>query len=200
MPLHIRVGLNSGEVVVRSIGSDLRMDYTAVGQTTHLAARMEQMATPGSVLITAQTLHLVEAWVQVKPLGPVPVRGVMAPVEVFELLGAGATRTHLQAFAARELTHFVGRQVELEALRRAMEEAANGHGQIIAVIGEPGVGKTRLYYEFICSHCACSRHHSWLVCESQAVSYGQAIAYRPIRDLLTAYFQIDEHDEVQKSQ
>jgi class 3 adenylate cyclase/tetratricopeptide (TPR) repeat protein len=194
VPLHIRVGLNSGEVVVRSIGSDLRMDYTAVGQTTHLAAWMEQMATPGSVLITAQTLHLVEAWVQVKPLGLMPVRGVMAPVEVFELLGAGATRTHLQALAARELTHFVGRQAELEALRRPMEEAANGHGQIIAVIGEPGMGKTRLFYEFICSH----RTQGWLVCESQAVSYGQAIAYRPIRDLLTAYFRIDEHDEVQK--
>ena len=87
MPLHIRVGLNCGEVVVRSIGSDLHMDYTAVGQTTHLAARMEQMATPGSVLITAQTLHLVEAWVQAKPLGPVPVRGMIAPVEVFESLG-----------------------------------------------------------------------------------------------------------------
>jgi class 3 adenylate cyclase/tetratricopeptide (TPR) repeat protein len=194
VPLHIRVGLNSGEVVVRSIGSDLRMDYTAVGQTTHLAARMEQTATPGSVLITAQTLHLVEAWVQVKPVGPVPVRGVMAPVEVFELVGAVATRMHLQALADRELTQFVGRQAELEALRRSMEEAASGHGQIIAVIGEPGVGKTRLFYEFICSH----RTQGWLVCESQAVSYGQAIAYRPIRDLLTAYFQIDEHDEVQK--
>jgi tetratricopeptide (TPR) repeat protein len=187
--------LNSGEVVVRSIGSDLRMDYTAVGQTTHLAARMEQMATPGSVLITAQTLHLVDAWVQVNPLGPMPVRGMMSPVEVFELLGAGATQTRLQALAARELTHFVGRQVELEALRRSMEAAANGHGQIIAVIGEPGVGKTRLFYELICSH----RTQGWLVCESQAVSYGQAIPYRPIRDLLTAYFQIDEHDEVQKS-
>ena len=95
--MQIRVGLNLGDVVVRAIDSSLHMDYTAVGQTTHLAARMEQMATPGSVLITAETLRLAEEFVQVKPLGPVPVKGLTAPVEVFELLGTGVTRTRLQA-------------------------------------------------------------------------------------------------------
>ena len=113
-PVQIRVGLNSGDVVVRSIGSDLHMDYTAVGQTTHLAARMEQMAKPGSVLLTADTLKLAEGYVQVKPLGPVPVRGLAEPVDVFELVGSLAARTRLQARAARGLTRFVGRDVELD--------------------------------------------------------------------------------------
>ena len=194
IPLHIRVGLNSGDVVVRGIDSSLHMDYTAVAQTTHLAARMEQMATPGSVLLTRETRQRAEGFVQVKTLGPVLVKGLTAPIEVFELLGAGATRTRLQAFAARELTRFVGRQAELEALRRSMEQAGHGHGQMVAVIGEPGVGKTRLFYDFIRSH----RTHGWLVCEGRAVSYGQTTAYLPIRDLLTAYFQIDAHDEVRK--
>jgi class 3 adenylate cyclase len=101
VPIQIRVGLNAGEVVVRSIGSDLHMDYTAVGQTTHLAARMEQMAMPGSILITAEVLRLVEDYVQVNALGPVPVKGLQAPVDVYEVLGAGPARTRFQAAAAR---------------------------------------------------------------------------------------------------
>ena len=109
VPIQIRVGLNSGEVVVGAIGNDLKMDYTAIGQTDHLAARMEQMATPGSILLTADTLRLAEGYVQVKPLGPVHVKGLTEPVEVFELTGAGPARTRLQAAAARGLTRFVGR-------------------------------------------------------------------------------------------
>jgi AAA ATPase domain/Adenylate and Guanylate cyclase catalytic domain len=141
---------------VRAIGSDLHMDDTAVGQTTHLAARMEQMAKPGSVLITAETLPLAEGSVQVRPLGPVPVRGVAQPVEVCELLGAISTRMRLQAAAARGFTRFVGRQAELEALRLALDRTGTGHGQLMAVIGEPGVGKTRLFYEF--THAPCREH------------------------------------------
>ncbi len=110
-------GLNSGEVVVRAIGSDLHMDYTAVGQTTHLAARMEQLATPGTILLTADTLRLAEGYVTVKPLGPVPVKGLEAPVEVYEMTGAGPVRSRLHAAAARGLTRFVGRDAELEQLR-----------------------------------------------------------------------------------
>src|SRR5229473_482350 len=110
LEMQMRVGLNSGEVVVRAIGNDLHMDYSAVGQTTHLAARMEQLATPGSVLTTGETLRLAEGFVQVKALGPVAVKGLADPVEVFELVGAASTRTRLQAFAVRGLTRFVGRQ------------------------------------------------------------------------------------------
>ena len=109
MALQLRVGLNAGEVVVRAIGNDLHMDYSAVGQTTHLAARLEQLATPGSILLTAATLRLVEGLVQVTAMGPVPVKGLSEPVEVFELVGASALRRRLQAAAARGLTRFVGR-------------------------------------------------------------------------------------------
>ena len=123
IPIRIRVGLNSGEVVVRSIGSDLKMDYTAVGQTTHLAARMEQMAMPGSILMTADTLRLAESYVQMKPLGPVAVKGMSESVEVYEVTGAGAARTRLQAATARGLTRFVGRDAETEQLRKALEQA-----------------------------------------------------------------------------
>src|SRR5207247_5381318 len=107
--VQIRIGLNSGEVVVRAIGSDLHMDYTAVGQTTHLAARMEQLADPGTILLTADTLRLVEGYVEVKPLGPVPVKGLDGPVEVYELLRAGPGRSRLQAAGARGLARLVGR-------------------------------------------------------------------------------------------
>jgi len=191
VPVQIRVGLHSGAVVVRAIDSSLHMDYTAVGQTTHLAARMEQMAKPGSVLTTGETLRLAEGFIQVKELGPVAVKGLADPVEVFELVGAASTRTHLQALAARGLTRFVGRQVEIETLRQAVERAGTSHGQVVAVIGEPGVGKSCLVYEFICSH----HTHDWLVFESSSVSYGKATAYLPVRDLLKAYFQIDDRDD-----
>ncbi len=195
-PIHIRVGLNSGEVVVRSIGSDLHMDYTAVGQTTHLAARMEQMAMPGSILLTAETLRLAEGYVQVKPLGPVPVKGLELPIEVFEILGAGPARSRLQAAAARGLTRFVGRESELDHLRQALETARAGHGQVVALIGEPGVGKSRLFWEFSHSH----RTAGWLILESGSVSYGKATAYLPVLDLLKGYFKIEPPDETRTIQ
>src|ERR671927_1732035 len=110
LELRMRVGLNSGDVVVRAIGNDLHMDYSAVGETTHLAARMEQLATPGSIRLTAATLRLVEGLVQVNALGSMPVKGLTEPVEVFELTGASITHRRLQAVAARGLTRFVGRQ------------------------------------------------------------------------------------------
>ena len=144
--VHVRVGLNSGEVVVRSIGSDLRMDYSAVGQTTHLASRMEQIAMPGSIVITAHTLALAEGWIQVEPLGPLPVKGLAEPIEAYELTGVGPARTRLQASAARGLTRFVGRDVEVEQLRAGLEQARQGAGQVVAVVGEPGVGKSRLFH------------------------------------------------------
>ena len=189
--VQIRVGLNSGEVVVRAIGNDLHMDYSAIGQTTHLAARMEQLAPPGSIRLTSDTLRLAEGWVQITPLGPVPVKGLPAPVEMCELVGAGPARTRLQAFAVRGLTPFVGRQAELAALHEALEQAGAGHGQVVAVIGEPGVGKTRLFHEF--THA--SRTQGWLLLESSSTSYGKATPYLPVIDLLKAYFQIEDRDD-----
>ena len=189
--VQIRVGLNSGEVVVRSIGSDLSLDYTAVGQTTHLAARMEQLATPGSIRLAAETLRLAEGFIQVKALGPVPVKGLAEPVEVCELVGVTSFRRRLQATAARGLTHFVGRQLEMEALGQALTRAESGHGQVVAVVGEPGVGKSRLVYECIHSH----HTRAWRVLESASVSYGHASPYFPVIDLLQRYCGIDAHDD-----
>ncbi len=194
IPLQIRVGLNSGEVVVRSIGSDLRMDYTAVGQTTHLAARMEQMAVPGTILIAPETLALAEGYVVVKALGARAVKGLDTPIEIYEVLGAGTVRSRLYAAAARGLTRFVGRESELDQLRQALERARVGHGQVVAVVGEPGVGKSRLYWEFTRSH----RMVGWLVLESLSVSYGRATPYLPVIDLLKAYFQIQGGDDARK--
>ena len=190
--VQIRVGINSGDVVVRSIGSDLRMDYTAVGQTTHLAARMEQLAPPGTTRLTEQTLRLVEGFVQVRALGPVPVKGLADPLPVFELVGAAAARTRLQAAGVRGLTKFVGRDSELDQLRQAAGQARAGRGQIVAVLGEPGVGKSRLFYEFSRSH----RATDWLVLEASSVSYGKATPFLPVADLLRGYFRIEGRDDI----
>jgi hypothetical protein len=188
--VRIRVGLNSGEVVVRDIGSDLRMDYTAVGQTTHLAARMEQLAEPGSTVLSPATLELAEGYVEVKPLGALPVKGLPAPMEVYEPVGAGAVRSRLHV-AARGISGFVGRDGELDQLRQTLERTQAGHGPVVAVVGEPGVGKSRLFWEFTHSH----RAHGWLILESGSVSYGKATAYLPVVDLLKAYFHIEGRDE-----
>jgi class 3 adenylate cyclase len=189
--LQIRVGLNSGEVLVRTIGNDLHMDYSAVGQTVHLAARMEQLAPPGSIWQTAETVRLVDGLVRVIPRGLIPVKGLPGSVEVFELAGGSAIRGRLQAAVARGLTRFVGRQTEMEALRQALERAGGGHGQVVAVVGEPGVGKTRLFYEFIHSH----RTQGWVALETTSMSYGQATTYLPIIDLLKVYFRLEDGDD-----
>jgi tetratricopeptide (TPR) repeat protein len=189
--VQIRVGLNSGAVVVRSIGSDLHMDYTAIGQTTHLAGRMEQMAAPGSILLTAEVLRLAEGYVGVTPLGPMSVKGLSAPIEVYEVTGAGLVRTRLQAAAARGLTKFVGRDSEVEQVRQALGRAASGHGQVVAIVGEPGVGKSRLVWEVTHSH----RISGWLILHASSASYGQATPYLPVIDLLKAYFQIEARDD-----
>ena len=186
--VRIRVGLNSGDVVVRAIGSDLHMDYTAVGQTTHVAARMEQLADPGGILLSADTLRLAEGFVQVKSMGPVPVKGLPDPVEIFELSAAGSARTRLQAAALRGLTRFVGRDTEVEHLRRVLGQAGAGRGQVVALVGEAGVGKSRLTYEFTHSH----RVQDWLTLETSSVSYGKATSYLPVIDLLKGYFKIGD--------
>jgi class 3 adenylate cyclase/tetratricopeptide (TPR) repeat protein len=189
--VQVRVGLNSGEVVVRSIASDLQVDYSAVGTTTHLAARMEQLARPGTTLLASATLRHVEGWVDVAPLGLMPVKGLAEPVEVYELLRAGRARSRLAASAVRGLTRFVGRDAEMSLLTDALERAHVGHGQIAAIVGEPGVGKSRLVWELTHSH----RMHGWLVLEAGSVSYGKASAYLPLADLLRGYFAIESGDD-----
>jgi class 3 adenylate cyclase/tetratricopeptide (TPR) repeat protein len=192
--VRMRAGLNSGDVVVRAIGSDLRMDYTAVGQTTHLAARMEQLADPGTTLLTAATLQLAEGYVEVKGRGAVPIKGLAEPVVVYELVGAQGVRSRLHAAASRGLTRFVGRESELHQLRHALERAGAGHGQVAAVVGQPGVGKSRLFWEFTHSH----RTQGWFVLETGSMPYGKTAAYLPVIDLLKAYFQVEGRDDTRK--
>jgi class 3 adenylate cyclase len=190
-PVQIRVGLNSGEVVVRAIGNDLHMDYTAVGQTTHLAARMEQMAKPGSVLVTGDTLRRAEGYVEAKSLGAVPVKGLETPTPVYELSGIVPARSRFQVGTARGLTRFVGRDLEFHELTQVLERAGAGRGQVAAVVGEAGVGKSRLVSEFARSH----HTQGWLVLESSSVPYGKATAYLPVVDLLKTYCRIQERDD-----
>jgi class 3 adenylate cyclase/tetratricopeptide (TPR) repeat protein len=193
IPLAIRVGLNSGEIVVRIIGNDLHMEYAAVGQTVHLAARMEQSANPDSVFTTASTVQLAEGYIDVKPLPSFPVKGLAAPVTAYEVIGAGAARTRLQAAAGRGLTSFVGRELELEQLRSAQQLAEGGQAQVAAIVAEPGVGKSRLLHEFLHSH----HTGDWLVLQSAAPSYGRTISYLPIIELLKQYFRISPQDTTQ---
>src|SRR4029453_10800947 len=149
VPLAMRVGVNTGEVVVRSIRKDdLHTDYVPVGHSTNLAARMEQMATPGSILITEDTKKLTEGYFALKALGAAEIKGRAEPLPVYEVVEAGPLRTKLQVAARRGLTRFGGRQRELEQLQWVLEQARAGHGQIVGVMGEPGVGKSRLVYEF----------------------------------------------------
>ena len=183
--LKIGVGINSGEVVVRSITNDLNIDYSALGQTTHMAARMESLAGGGSILLTADTLREVEGFVEVRPLGAVQVKGFSNQVEAFELLGATGVRNRLQAAAARGLSVFVGRQSEIDTFRRFAAQAETGRGSILALIGEAGMGKSRLVREFLEQHrlpAACR------VLEANSVSYGKATAFLPVIELLRSYF------------
>ncbi len=192
LDVQIRVGLNCGAVVVRAIGNDLHMDYTAVGQTTHLAARMEQLARPGTTLITVDMLRLVEGLVRVTALGPIPVKGLPEPVEVYELVGASTLRGRFQAGVVRGLTRFVGRDQELTTIQHALAQAGAGHGQVVALVGEAGVGKSRLIYEVVHAH----QTQGWRVLESASVSYGKATSYFPVIELLKRYVQVEDSDDV----
>lgn len=189
--LQIRVGVNTGEVVLRSIRKDnLHADYVPVGHSTSLAARMQTLADPGSIVVSEATYKLTEGYFEFKPLGEVRVKGVSEPVNVYEAKGVGPLRTRLQLSARRGLGRFVGRKDELEQLRRALDHAKDGRGQIVAVMGEPGLGKSRLCYEFkLVSQGSC------LVLETFSVAHGRAYPYLPLIDLLKNYFQITPADD-----
>src|SRR5712691_4218914 len=189
--LQLRVGVNTGEVVLRSIGKDdLHTDYVPVGQSTNLASRMETLATPGSILVSESTHKLTEGYFEFKPLGPAQLKGFTDPIHVYEVLGVGPLRTKLQVAARRGLARFVGRESELAQLKRALDQAKTGHGQIVGVMGEPGVGKSRLFYEFkLLCQLGC------LVSETFSVSHGKAYPYLPLIDLLKNYFQVSLQDD-----
>jgi class 3 adenylate cyclase/tetratricopeptide (TPR) repeat protein len=190
-PLQCRVGVNTGEVVVRSIatGKD-HAEYTPIGHTTNLASRMQAVAPVGSITVAESTRRLCEGYFALKSLGPTRVKGVAEPVNVYEVTGLGPLRTRLQRAVGRGLTKFVGRQREMDALRHALEQARTGHGQILAAMAEPGVGKSRLFYEFkAVSQSRC------MVLETFSVSHGKASPYLPVIDLLHGYFKITGEDD-----
>src|SRR5262245_5160433 len=189
--IQVRIGLTSGEVVVPALGSNLPMNYTAVGRTTLLAARLAQLAAPGSIVITADTLRLAEGYVCVEWLGPIDVKGLSEPVDAYEVTGRGAVRSPIQAAAARGFSPFVGRDTELAQLHRALEQARQGQGQVAAIVGEPGVGKSRLVFELTRSR----RPEGWRLLEGRSVSYGKAASYLPVVDLLRDYFRIGDGDK-----
>lgn len=189
--LQMRVGVNTGEVVVRSIRkNDLHTDYVPVGHSTSLAARMEGLATPGTTVVSTDTHQLTEGYFEFKDLGAAKIKGVSEPVRIYELLGVGALRTRLQVSAARGLSRFVGRKKEIEHLKQVREQARNGQGQMVGVVGEPGVGKSRLFHEFK----VLSEQHC-LVLETFCAAHGSNYAYLPLIELLRDYFHIRPQDD-----
>src|SRR5580700_7084779 len=191
VPIEARIGANTGEVVVRSIHTDEEhTEYTPIGHTTNLASRMQVVAPTGSIAISEATRKLVEGYFLLKALGPTLVKGLAEPVNVYEVTGLGPLRTRLQRAAGRGLTRFVGREAELEQMKHALELARSGRGQIVAAMGEPGVGKSRLFFEFkAVAQSGC------LVLEAYSVSHGKASAYLPVIDLLKSYFKIAAEDD-----
>jgi len=191
LPLEARVGVNTGEVVVRSITTgEGHTEYTPIGHTNNLASRMQALAPTGSIAISEATRKFVEGYFALKPLGPTKVKGVSEPVNVYEVTGLGPLRTRLQRSAGRGLSKFVGRQAEMDALKRAAEQARAGRGQIVAAIAEAGVGKSRLLFEF-----KAVSQSGWMVLEAFSVSYGKASAFLPVIDLLWSYFKISSEDD-----
>ena len=188
--LQLRLGLNTGLVVVGRIGDDLRMDYTAVGDTTHLASRVQSLAEPGTILITEATHRLVDGYVQTEDLGPVSVKGRSERVRVYRVLGRRRGRTRLEVSLERGLTELVGRERELAILQECVTRVRAGRGQVVGLVGEPGVGKSRLLYEFRQSLGA--EGVTWL--EGHCVAYGQTTPYLPILGMLRVNFQIEEDD------
>jgi class 3 adenylate cyclase/tetratricopeptide (TPR) repeat protein len=184
----IRVGLNSGPVIVGGVGNDLKMDYTAVGDTVNLASRMQTMAEPASVLIGTDTQRMVRDFFEFETLGKKPVKGKEEPVEAYRLLRASQVATRIEASMAKGLTRFVGREKEMAVLKEAFEKAKSGAGQVVGLVGEAGVGKSRLLLEFkrMLPEGECT------FLGGRCLHYGSSMPYVPLLEILRAYFDIRE--------
>jgi class 3 adenylate cyclase/predicted ATPase len=185
-----RVGVNTGEVVVRSVETGGRFEYTPIGHTANLASRLQTMAPAGSIAISEHTRNLCEGYFDLRALGPMSVRGISGPINVYEVTGLGALRTHFELATRRGLTKFVGRERELEQMKNALDAATGGHGQIVAVMAEAGTGKSRLFHEFKANVATTCK-----VLEAYSVSHGQASAWLPVLELLRGYFGIVDADD-----
>ena len=185
-----RLGLNSGEVIVGKIGDDLHMDYTAQGHTVGLAARMEQIAEPGKVYLTAHTAALIQGYFALTDLGEMEIKGVHSVMHVYELIGLGQMRTRLDVSRARGFSRFVGRGDEMQVLESALARAREGNAQVVGIVGEAGLGKSRLCFEFL-ERC---RARGLMTYETTGVAHGKAIPFLPMLRLFRAFFGITEQD------
>ncbi|HEU4369004.1 MAG TPA: adenylate/guanylate cyclase domain-containing protein [Methylomirabilota bacterium] len=190
-PLEMRIGINSGPVVVGRIGDDLRMDYTAVGDTTNLAARLQQAARPGSVLVGEPAYRLVGGFFEMLDLGELPVKG-HAEIRAWEVLRARGRRARLDVAAERGLTPLVGRGRELSTLLELFRKVRAGNGQVVCIAGEAGIGKSRLLLEMRRQLAEANEHVTWL--EGRCVSFGESIPFLPMTDQLRESFRIEEFD------
>jgi class 3 adenylate cyclase len=182
----VRMGLNSGEVIVGAIGDDLRMDYTAQGHTVGLAARMQQIAEAGAIYLTAHTAALVASFFELAPVGRIRVKGVREPVRTFALTGAKPIRTRLEASRARGFSRFVGRADEIAVLEAALSSAVSGHGQVVGVVGAAGVGKSRLCQEVVDRW----RAEGIAIADAHCPAHGKSLPYLALLDLLRSFFGI----------
>jgi class 3 adenylate cyclase/tetratricopeptide (TPR) repeat protein len=186
----VRMGLNSGEVVVGGIGEDLGMEYTAVGHTVGLAQRMEQLAEPGSAYLTEHTGALVQGYLTLADLGEFEVKGSSRPLRVHELTGVGSARGRLDVSQARGFSRFVGRADEMAVLEKAFEQAREGEAQVIGIVGEPGVGKSRLCHEFTQRW----RADGVPVYHTSGLAHTQSVPLMPVMHLMRSYFDITDQD------
>ena len=190
-PIQIRAGVNTGEVVVRQIQTGVaQTEYTPIGHTVNLASRVQSLADAGSIVISDATRRLVEGYFALRPMGPARVKGIDEPINVYQVIGLGPLRTRLDKSAGRGLSKFVGRTKEKDLFRAAADMARAGSGQIVAVVADPGVGKSRLFFEFKTEVSA-----TWTVLEAFAVSHGKGSAYLPLIELLHNYFGFAEGDD-----
>ncbi|HUU63294.1 MAG TPA: adenylate/guanylate cyclase domain-containing protein [Dehalococcoidia bacterium] len=184
----MRVGLNSGPVIVSSVGNDLRMDYTAIGDTVNLASRMETNAKPGRVLVSSGTYKIARDFFKFEPVGKIQVKGKEEPVEAYQIIEVGEAETRIEASVARGLTKFAGRQREIAALKEAFQKAQSGSGQVVGIVGEAGVGKSRLLLELRVA----LKEDEFTYLDGQCLHYGGLMAYLPLLDILRSYFDINE--------
>ena len=191
LPIFVRVGVNTGEVVVRSVRTDdQRVEYTPIGHPTSLASRLQSLATPGAVVVGEQTRKLCEGFFQFRALGPHNIKGVSQPVTAYEVVELGPLRTRLEAAARRGLVKFVGREAELVEMRRALERVQSGHGQIVGVVGEAGVGKSRLFHQF-----KATLGGGFKMIETSGVAHAKGWVYLPLVEMLQKYFDFQPNDD-----
>jgi hypothetical protein len=175
---------------MRSVQTGGHTEYSPIGHVINVASRMQSAAPPGGIVVSEETRRLVEGYFELRALGPTEVRGISEPINVYEVIATGALHGHFDLAARRGLTKFVGRELELEQMRHALEQAMGGHGQIVAVIAEAGTGKSRLVYEF--KHLV---PQGCKVLEAYSVSHGKASAWLPVLELLRDYFGILDGDD-----